>query len=201
MTEPLKITIDPVPADSDTLVIRVNRPVSPGRPLYIGCAEEAEQNALARALMETGHLEALLLQDQALTLLKPVPGEPWEKVTRGAERIIEEHFRSMDALQSDREREMLPEETERAVAIQEHLNEEINPLVASHGGFIEVLALKSDTVYVHMGGGCQGCGMATVTLKQGVETSIFRRFPEVKRVLDTTDHAAGLNPYYAPSAK
>lgn len=201
MTEPLAIQVEPARDDSDTLVIRVNRAVAPGNPVYIGCAEEAQAYPLARELMATGHLEALLLGSDSLTLLKPVPGDPWDTITTAARRILEEHFEGMDRLAAGHDREMEPEEKSLAIAVQEHLNAEINPLVASHGGFIEVLAVKADTVFVHMGGGCQGCGMATVTLKQGVETAIFRRFPELKRVLDTTDHAAGLNPYYAASAK
>jgi len=50
-----------------------------------------------------------------------------------------------------------------------------------------------------MGGGCQGCGMADVTLKQGVEKSIRQAVPEIGAIMDTTDHATGRNPYYAPS--
>ena len=50
-----------------------------------------------------------------------------------------------------------------------------------------------------MGGGCQGCGMATATLRQGVETALRRAVPEIGAILDTTDHAAGTNPYYEPA--
>ena len=71
--------------------------------------------------------------------------------------------------------------------------------MASHGGVVTLLDLKDDTVYVQMGGGCQGCGMANVTLKQGVETAIKRVVPSIKQVLDTTDHASGSNPYYQQS--
>ena len=74
-------------------------------------------------------------------------------------------------------------------------------LYGLHGGFIEVLSVKGDTTYIHMGGGCQGCGMASVTLKQGVERSVMDRVPEIVKILDTTDHASGTNPYYAPSTK
>ncbi|MBI4607982.1 MAG: NifU family protein, partial [Candidatus Rokubacteria bacterium] len=53
-------------------------------------------------------------------------------------------------------------------------------------------------VYIRMSGGCQGCGMADVTLKQGIERLIFEEAPEVTEILDVTDHAAGANPYYTP---
>lgn len=76
------------------------------------------------------------------------------------------------------------------------LDEEINPSVAMHGGHISLIDIKDDTVYIRLEGGCQGCGMADVTLKQGVEVTIKNALPSIKAVLDTTDHAEGLNPYY-----
>lgn len=85
-----------------------------------------------------------------------------------------------------------------AADIQRVLDEQINPQIAAHGGFVTLLEVKDETAYITMGGGCQGCGMADYTLKQGVEQAIVEAVPAVQRVLDTTDHAAGTNPYYAP---
>jgi len=76
------------------------------------------------------------------------------------------------------------------------LEEQINPMVADHGGHIALLDIKEDVVYVELQGGCQGCGMADVTLKQGIESTITEAVPAVKSVLDVTDHANGKNPYY-----
>ena len=84
----------------------------------------------------------------------------------------------------------------RAQKIQELIDTRINPSVAAHGGNIQLLDVTEDSVYVHMGGGCQGCGQAAATLKQGVQTMIQEEFPEIVNVVDTTDHAAGTNPYY-----
>jgi Fe/S biogenesis protein NfuA len=83
--------------------------------------------------------------------------------------------------------------------VQELLDTAINPAVAGHGGYIELIDVKDSTVYIRMSGGCQGCGAADVTLKAGIERMIFEEIPEVTEVLDTTDHASGSNPYYAPS--
>jgi Fe/S biogenesis protein NfuA len=83
--------------------------------------------------------------------------------------------------------------------VQELLDTSINPAVAGHGGYIELIDVKDSTVYVRMSGGCQGCGAADVTLKAGIERMIFEEVPEVTEVLDVTDHGAGQNPYYAPS--
>ena len=85
----------------------------------------------------------------------------------------------------------------KAQKIQELIDERINPAVAAHGGQIELLNVEDDAIYIHMGGGCQGCGMANVTLKHGIEAMIQEVFPEIKQVIDTTDHASGTNPYYA----
>ncbi|MCH7478659.1 MAG: NifU family protein [SAR324 cluster bacterium] len=78
------------------------------------------------------------------------------------------------------------------------LDQEINPAVAAHGGFFTLLDVKDNNVYVQLGGGCQGCGMADVTLKQGVEQRMREVLPEMASLIDTTDHAAGSNPYYSP---
>ena len=82
--------------------------------------------------------------------------------------------------------------------IQQLLDESINPAVAGHGGFVQLIDVKDNVVYIQMGGGCQGCGMADVTLKAGIERMIMEEVPEVAEVLDTTDHASGNNPYYTP---
>ena len=90
-----------------------------------------------------------------------------------------------------------PWSSDTAMEVQRVIDERINPQIASHGGYVTLLDVKDDTAYVSMGGGCQGCGMADVTLKQGIETMILESVPEIRKVLDTTDHAAGTNPYYA----
>jgi len=81
--------------------------------------------------------------------------------------------------------------------IQKLLDEEVNTAVSSHGGNIELLDVIEDRAYVKMSGGCQGCSSAAATLKQGVETRIKAKFPQIKQVIDTTDHAQGKNPYYS----
>jgi Fe/S biogenesis protein NfuA len=83
--------------------------------------------------------------------------------------------------------------------VQELIDSMINPAVAGHGGFVDLIDVKDNKVYLQMGGGCQGCGAADITLKSGIERLIKEELPEVEEVLDTTDHASGANPYYAPS--
>jgi Fe/S biogenesis protein NfuA len=87
----------------------------------------------------------------------------------------------------------------QAQSVQRVLDEEINPAVAAHGGFVTLLDVKDDVVYIALGGGCQGCGMVDVTLKQGIEVRIREAVPAIRQIIDTTDHAGGTNPYYQPA--
>jgi Fe/S biogenesis protein NfuA len=90
-------------------------------------------------------------------------------------------------------------EDPRAQTIQELLDSQINPAVARHGGYVQLMDVQGDTAYVMLGGGCQGCGMVDVTLKQGIEVLIKEALPDIEYVVDTTDHAGGTNPYYEPA--
>ncbi len=89
-------------------------------------------------------------------------------------------------------------ETPTGKAVREVLDSRINPAVAGHGGHISLIDVRPPRVYLRLEGGCQGCGMADVTLKQGVEAEIMRAAPEINEILDVTEHAAGSNPYYQP---
>ncbi len=87
----------------------------------------------------------------------------------------------------------------KAAAVQRVIETQINPGVAAHGGHVTLLDVKDDVAYIALGGGCQGCGMADVTLKQGIEVMIRKAVPEIRQIIDTTDHAGGTNPYYQSS--
>ena len=85
--------------------------------------------------------------------------------------------------------------------VMQVLAEQINPAIAAHGGSAELVAVEEDVAYVRLGGGCVGCGMAPVTLGQGIEVVIVQAVPEVRQVVDVTDHASGTNPYYEAAKK
>ncbi|MDF1596530.1 MAG: NifU family protein [Acidimicrobiia bacterium] len=85
--------------------------------------------------------------------------------------------------------------------VQHVLEHEVNPAIASHGGAARLISVEDDTVYLELMGGCQGCGMATVTLKHGIERIITEAIPEIAKVVDVTDHAGGSNPYYQQAKK
>ena len=94
--------------------------------------------------------------------------------------------------------ELTGETAEQVLRVVEDV---INPAIAAHGGVVSVVGVEEGTVYIQMAGGCQGCGMASVTLSQGIESTLRDLVPEVTKVVDVTDHAAGSDPYYEQAKK
>jgi Fe/S biogenesis protein NfuA len=92
-------------------------------------------------------------------------------------------------------------DTDIARRVTAVLDRDVNPSIASHGGHAELAGIEGATVYLRLGGGCQGCGMATVTLSQGIEVAITQAVSEIDRVVDVTDHASGTNPYFEQAKK
>ncbi|MEM7276376.1 MAG: NifU family protein, partial [Actinomycetota bacterium] len=80
--------------------------------------------------------------------------------------------------------------------VQAVLDQAINPALASHGGFASLVNIQDTTVYVTMGGGCQGCAASAMTLRDGIRSMLMNALPEITDVVDATDHAAGENPFY-----
>jgi Fe/S biogenesis protein NfuA len=81
--------------------------------------------------------------------------------------------------------------------VQEVLEQQVNPAIASHGGAITLVDVQDTEVYLEMSGGCQGCAMSRLTLRQGVERMLRQAVPELTGVHDITDHASGVNPYFS----
>lgn len=79
--------------------------------------------------------------------------------------------------------------------VQELINNEINPGVADHGGYVHLVDVKDNIVYVQLAGGCHGCSSASFTLKEGIERMIIDGIPEIKEVVDVTDHSGAMNPF------
>jgi Fe/S biogenesis protein NfuA len=86
-----------------------------------------------------------------------------------------------------------------ALRVVSVLEQAVNPSIASHGGRADLLALDTEEgiAYLRLSGGCQGCAMSQMTLKQGIETTLLEEVPELTRVIDVTDHGGGENPFYS----
>jgi Fe/S biogenesis protein NfuA len=80
--------------------------------------------------------------------------------------------------------------------VRQLLDGQINPALAMHGGFAGLDRVEGSVVYVTMGGGCQGCAVSAMTLREAITRAIREAIPEVTEVVDTTDHSMGENPYY-----
>ncbi len=80
--------------------------------------------------------------------------------------------------------------------VRQLLDQEINPAIAMHGGIVQLISVEGSTANLELGGGCQGCGLAAVTLRQGIEKAILETIPEITEVVDVTNHDLGENPYF-----
>ena len=172
--------------------------LSSGTADFLG-AEASDGAPLAQALFGVDGVSGVYLDPTSITLSKAGAKE-WEELIPTALVAIMDHFESGKPVVDDGF-ETSPEtglDSVEGKAIQQLLDEHINPQVASHGGHIALVDVRDDTAYIRMGGGCVGCGMADVTLKQGVAKAIQAQVPAITNILDVTDHAGGANPYYQP---
>ena len=197
-SEDLKIEGEPISEVSCRFT--VDRPMQPDRSYYFANKEQAEGSSLAEALFDVEGVAAVLISHNQITVTKNT-AEEWQGIGKKIGDAIRAHHATGKPAVSPEIWEKLPLAEEIRVRVEDVLNTEINPAVAAHGGVISLIDVKENVVYLRLGGGCQGCGMADVTLKQGIETSIRYAIPEVGEILDVTDHASGRNPYYTPSNK
>ena len=197
MSSPFTIQIKAEVDRDDIHVCRftVDRPVHDGAASFY-TTEEAKDNDLADKLLKLPGIMKVELNDN-IVIVTQGGAEDWRQLGKRVGSAIRAFLNPAPEL-ADGDR--IPPEHVRT-KVQQVLDEMINPGVASHGGFVELLDVKDDNVFIRMGGGCQGCGAADVTLKMGIERLIREQVPQVREIFDTTDHASGMNPYYAQSGK
>lgn len=191
--------------DEERCRFNVSRSVFPvGGSVQYNDREMAKDNPLAEKIFNLDGVTAVMLEGSTVTVSKN-GSEPWTDFGKKIGQTIRTHLNEQDvtpaAAAVTPKAEETPAETEIRGRVQAVLDKQINPAVQSHGGLVDILDVKGTTVYIRMGGGCQGCGMASATLKNGIEKAIRETIPEVGEILDITDHASGRNPYYAPSTK
>ena len=196
MDQDIKITAEP--KDDSTCRFIVDRPVYPNGSIYFGEKIRATGSPLAEKIYAIDGVQTLLIQDNVVTVSAVTNGN-WMPVAKQVGEAIRTVINSGDKIVADNVLANMPAPDAIRQKVLDVLNNEINPAVASHGGWVELIDIKGNEVFIKMGGGCQGCGMADVTLKQGVEKSIRLAVPEVGAIMDTTDHASGRKPYYQPA--
>jgi Fe-S cluster biogenesis protein NfuA len=193
-----EIKISAEPKDSSTCRFVVDRPVYPGGSVFFGSGERAAGSNLGEKLFAIEGVSSVLIQDNLVTVTAATGGN-WMPIAKQIGATIRSVLSSGEKAVPDSVLSSIPDSETIKERVQNILDHEINPAVAAHGGWVELIDVKKNEVFIRMGGGCVGCGMADVTLKQGVERSIRMAIPEVGAILDTTDHASGRNPYYSPA--
>jgi Fe-S cluster biogenesis protein NfuA len=170
------------------------------RPLYDGIVncnsrEMAQGSPLLEALFELEGIRQVMVTGSTVTVAR-VKDDEWNELARRIGAIIREKVKSGGELISPEIKAKIPTNEELRAEVQEVIDEELNPGLASHGGSVELIDVQGTTIFVTLSGGCQGCASAKYTLKHGIEQIIRDRVPSVTEVVDVTDHTAGANPYY-----
>jgi Fe-S cluster biogenesis protein NfuA len=205
----LEVEVDEPSAEAVTCPVRFDRPVSPGGTSLFETPEEAAAWPAVRALLGVPGVHSIIGKGEVLVVARHATTQ-WSEILPALEPALRAAFETegtVHVVQPASAEVSTPpapaarsedSESEAALRIRvaSIIEEQINPAVAAHGGYIDLLDVQGSRVFIHMGGGCQGCSMSAATLKQGVETTLRSEIPEITEILDTTDHAAGANPYF-----
>jgi Fe-S cluster biogenesis protein NfuA len=195
MEQPIKITAEILQHDKSSCRFIVERPLLPNGFVRFRDPNRAKGSPLAERLFAIAGVIGVMVQDNEVTVTSQMPVD-WRKAGPLVGAAIREHVASGKPAVSDEVLKNAPSEDILRQKVQKFLDENVNPAVASHGGYITLMDVRGPNIYIQMGGGCQGCGMANVTLREGVETSLRQNFPEIGEILDITDHSSGDSPYY-----
>lgn len=187
-----------VDRDGHNCRFMMNRSVFPGYSAWFPGAEwTKDASPLAEKLFRVEGVGSVLLHDTTLTLDRAEGNaRGWKDIAAEAGAIIREHIQSGDPAVTEALRDGMPDEAEVREKIQRVIDLEINPGIAAHSGVVSLERVEGNTVYITMGGGCQGCAASTITLRHGIHTAFRKAMPAVGAIYDETDHAAGVNPYF-----
>lgn len=196
MPNPIKISGE-LTNDPHMCHFHLDRDIAGDWTLVFNSAEEGRHSPLIDQLFAVEGISRVRVDGRTITLTKNVDA-PWPHLAAGIAQAIRGGFpEGQDPIAPAvmAELQSAPMDgVEQEIA--ELFEEQINPALASHGGFVRLLKIEGHDVYVEMGGGCQGCAASKATMRNGVEGAIRRVAPQVRRVIDATDHTAGVNPYF-----
>jgi Fe-S cluster biogenesis protein NfuA len=192
MTSPVKVIAKPVDGTRCTLVL--SRPLrEPGPRTYASRAEA--DSPVAQAVLDVPGIAEVVLAGDELTVTKGPGSPPWSDLAAQLRYAVRTAMEQEDLLPAVTDGG--PEGDDAIYAAAEEIcRTRINEWVAQHGGKVELIDVQDGTVVLRMSGGCQGCGMARVTLSQGIETALRRAIPALRGIRDVTDHSAGTRPYF-----
>ena len=161
-----------------------------------GNTNEAKGSILAENILEIENIENIMIGGNTVWVTKKPGKEDWRQLGPKIGQAIRSSIGLGKPLVDQTLKEKFSNTDEIKQKVEQVLKEKVNPQVASHGGFIELVDVKFNDIYIKMGGGCQGCASSQATLKQGVEQTLRNEIPELGTIHDATDHAAGANPYH-----
>lgn len=157
----------------------------------------SEVSPLADRLFAIEGVGSVLLHGMTVTLtLSESNRRTWEEIAKEAGSVIRDHLKGVEPVVTEAFIKSMPAEDEIRDRLEQVIQMEINPGIASHSGVITLERVEGNTVYITMGGGCQGCAASTITLKQGIHQAFRQTVPQVGAIFDETDHASGTNPYF-----
>jgi Fe-S cluster biogenesis protein NfuA len=196
----LRIDASPSAMHPEQCTFRASEPLYPDSSAFFSEREHSRGSVLIDRLFAIDGVADILVNNDVVRL-SLVGDADWDARVPEVGMAIRDVLASGAPLIAEEVRAAELPTAELRRRVQQVLDTMINPAVASHGGVVSLLDVNNNTIFLEFGGGCQGCGMVSVTLKYGVERAIRDEVPEVGEILDTTDHASGRNPYYAPSSK
>jgi Fe-S cluster biogenesis protein NfuA len=199
--EPIRVTARPSMMHPEQCTFWVSEPLYPDNSAHFGDKDAGMGSPLVDALFAIDNIAEITVSHGTVHVTLAGGASNWEElVPRVGMAVRDVLIADGDPIAPAVTEAQLPSEQIKE-RVQKVLDTVINPAVAQHGGVVTLIDVNNNTVFLEFGGGCQGCGMINVTLKYGVERTIREEVPEVGEILDTTDHASGRNPYYAPSSK
>jgi Fe-S cluster biogenesis protein NfuA len=200
--DPTTIRITAEPIDEARCKFVLTGAALPAGVRRFGSAGESQGSPLAERLFEVPGITEVLVSGNTITLTKD-GSAPWQMVGKQVGQAIRSAFGARAPVLAAKKAPAGPGANDDALFERVTLvfEDRVNPMVAQHGGMVELVDVQDAVVMLRMSGGCQGCGMAQVTLRQGIEGILRDSVPEVKGVVDVTDHTAGSNPYFASSKK
>jgi Fe-S cluster biogenesis protein NfuA len=196
----IRITAEPV--DQQRCKFLVDRSVYQGVRRFASRAE-AQGSPLAEALYAIPGVSEIIVGANLVTVVKD-SADPWPVVGKSVGAAIRQVLAGDAPPVADKAPATGAarlSDDELYERVNDLFEQQVNPMVARHGGRVELIDVQDAVVLLRMGGGCQGCGMASVTLRQGIEGMLTEHIPEVKGIVDITDHASGNSPYFASAKK
>ena len=195
-----EIRIKAEPIDTERCRFVVSEPLLEGGARRFASAEEAKGSPLAEALFGIAGISEVVISGGAITVAKTTP-TPWPATGKQVGAAIRAAVAAGGPLIAEAPPVSSEDDARLYGRVADLFEAEINPAVARHGGTVELIDVQDAMVLLRMGGGCQGCGMADVTLRQGIEVLLKKHVPEIRGLIDVTDHSAGSNPYVTASKK